>query len=43
MDDREKWIMAGILAAIALYLFEWQALYLCGGAAVIYLILRNRR
>ena len=41
-SDREKWIMAAILGAGALYLFELKALYLIGVAALIYFIYRSR-
>ena len=43
MNARERWIMAAILAAIALYLFGWQALYLYAAAGAIYFFSRGRR
>ena len=42
MSAKEKWIMAVIVGVIALWLFKWDALYLYGLAALIYLITRAR-
>ena len=41
-SDREKWIMAAIIGAGALYLFELKALYLFAVAGVIYFVSRSR-
>ena len=40
MGAREKWIMAAVVAAIALYAFGLKGLLLCGVAGVVYLIAR---
>ena len=41
VSGKEKWIMAAIIAAGALYLFELDALYLFAVAAVIYFVSRS--
>ena len=41
-SDTEKWIMAAIIGAGALYLFEFKALYLIGVAGLIYFVSRSR-
>jgi hypothetical protein len=43
MSGRERWIMAAIFALGALYFFEWQALYLYGVGALIYLFTRGKK
>jgi|SaaInlStandDraft_6_1057023.scaffolds.fasta_scaffold251276_2 hypothetical protein len=43
MNPREQRVMGVILAIAALYIFEWNTLYIFGIAGIIYLILRNRR
>ena len=42
VSGKEKWIMAAIIAAGALYLFKLDALYLFAVAAVIYFVSRSR-
>ena len=43
MNERDKWIMAAVLALAALYLFKWQALYLYAVAAILYFFSRKSR
>ena len=43
MSGKEKWIMVAILALGAGYFFAWQALYLYGIGALIYLFTRAKR
>lgn len=43
MGAMEKWAMVVVVVAIAFYAFGLNALYLCGVAALIYLISRPRR
>jgi len=40
-SDKEKWIMAGILAFGGAYFFGWDVLYLIGVGAVIYMFSRS--
>ena len=42
MGKRDRWIMVGILAVMALYFFAWDALYLYAAAAAIYLFSRGK-
>lgn len=42
MNPREQRIMAGILAAGAIYVWEWKALLLLGIGGIIYWIMAHR-
>ena len=42
MSPRDQRIMAAILAAAAIYLFEWKALLLFGVGGIIWWVLKNR-
>jgi hypothetical protein len=43
MGPREKLLMAAVIVAIAFYAFGWNAVYLCGVIALIFLFTRPSR